>query len=243
MNLGYMLHGGAPVKKRYRLNATATTVAGIPMMMGVTANAGLVLTGVNSGTDVVGVTLDTGVYTTTPTATTPEGIITVVINPDAVYRMHMASNGTAGTQLTLTTNATANSAGTAVVSTSGDPDPNSPNDMIEGTMICVSGANKGQTRTLTTTVTNTATTTVAFMNAIAVGDEFIFVPWNITSSVANTARLTTNFAEVVQSTATAVGILFALPDMEIDFADTTSARRNSYLYGKFLDHVYDISTT
>ena len=212
------------------------------MLFRSSAGAGLVLTGVNSGTDVVGVTLDTGVYTTTPTATTPEGLITVVINPDAVYRMHMASNGTAGTQLTLTTNATANSGGTAVVSTSGDPDPNSP-DMIEGTMICVSGANKGQTRTLTTTVTNTATTTVAFLNAIAVGDEFIMVPWNLTSSLNNTARLTTNFAEVVQSTAGGVGVAFGLTDLEIDFADTTSARRNSFLYGKFLDHIFDVNTT
>ena len=242
MNLGYMLHGGAPVKKRFRVNAAMTTIAGVPVMLGTSANAGLVLTGVNSGTDIVGVTLDTSAYTTTPTATSPEGIITVVINPDAIYRMKMAANGTAGTQLTLTTNATANSGGTAVVSTSGYPDPNSP-DMIEGTMICVSGGNKGQTRTLTTTVTNTATTTVAFLNAIAVGDEFIFVPWNLTSSLNNTARLTTNFAEVVQSTAGGVGVAFGLTDLEIDFADTTSARRNSFLYGKFLDHIYDVNTT
>ena len=242
MNLGYMLHGGAPVKKRFRVNATMTTAVGMPVMIGASGNAGLVLTSAISGTDVVGVTLDTGVYTTTPTATTPEGIVTVVINPDAVYRIRGASTSTAGAQLSLTTNATASSGGTVVTSGAGDPDPSTPHDMIEGMIVCVSGANKGQMRTLTTTATTSATTTVAFLNAIAVGDEFIILPWSNTSILANTIKLTTNFAEAVQSTASGVGILMAIPDLEIDFADTTSARRNSYVYAKFLDHVYDVST-
>ena len=249
MNLGYMLHGGAPVKKRYRVSATMTTAVGIPVMLGTTANAGLVFlpsTAITAVTDCVGVTLDTAVYTTTPTAATPEGIITVIINPDAIYRMHMSAGNTAGTQLNLTTNDVAESAGSVIDKTgaagSGDNDIISP-DMIEGTIICVSGANKGQMRTCTTTGSTSATAGVAFLAGIGVGDEFIIVPWNISSALSNNAKLTTNLAEVAQSTAAGTGVSFALTDMEFDFADTTSARRNSFLYGKFLDHVFDYLTT
>ena len=249
MNLGYMLHGGAPVKKRYRVNVTMTTATGIPVMIGTTANAGLVFlpsTAITAVTDCVGVTLDTAVYTATPTATTPEGIITVIINPDAVYRARMAANATAGTQLTLTTNDVAETAGTTLDKTGatgvGDPDPNSP-DMIEGTMICVSGSNKGQMRTLTTSAATSAVTTVAFLNGIDVGSEFILVPWNINSAVSNLVQLTTNLTEARQNVAAgSVGMISVLTDMEVDFADTSSARRNSYLYLKIADHVYDVNT-
>ena len=250
MNLGYMLHGGAPVKKRFKTAVAVTTGVGVPLMIGTTANPGLVLlpsTAVSAVTDCVGITLDTSPFTATPTATSPEGIVTVIINPDAIYRIRMSGSATAGALLTLTTNDVADATGVSVDKTgatgSGDPDPNSP-DMIEGTIFCVSGNNKGQYRTITTTAATAASAAgVAFINPIGVGDEFILVPINISNAVSNLMWLGTNLTEMRQNIAAgSVGAIMTFTDFEIDWADTPSARRNSYVYGRFADHVYDGNT-
>ena len=189
MNLGYTLHGGAPVKKRYKLGVTITTAVGVPIMVATTGDAGVIFlpaSAITAVTDCVGVSLDTGVYSTTQGDA--EGLITVILNPDAVWRLHMAANATAGTQLTLTTNDVAETAGTVIDKTgatgAGDPDPNSPT-MLEGTAFCVSGSNKGQSRKITTVNATTATVLVPFLNDIDSGSEFILVPWEVAGFNSN----------------------------------------------------------
>lgn len=242
MNLAYQLGGGAPIKKRYKIGVTITTAVGVPVMIGTAGDAGVVFlpaTAITAVTDCVGVTLDTGIYSTTQGDA--EGLITVIINPDAVWRLHMAANATAGAQLTLTTNDVAETAGTVIDKTgasgAGDPDPNAPT-MDEGIAAGVSGANKGQTRKITTVGATSATVTVPFLNDIASGDEFILVPWAAADTAGNLVTLTTNLAEARQNVAAgSVGVTMSIVDMEFDFADTTSARRNSYLYCNISDHI------
>ena len=246
MNLAYTIGGSAPVKKRYKLGVTITTAVGVPIMIGTTANAGVIFlaaTAISAVTDCVGVSLDTGVYSTSQGDA--EGLITVIINPDAAWRMRMSANATAGTQLTLTTNDVAETAGTVIDKTgatgAGDPDPNSP-DMIEGTAVCVSGNNKGQSRHIVTTGATTATVTVPFLNDILSGDEFILVPWSVENAVSNLVWLTANLTECRQGIAAgSVGVIMSILDMDWDYADTGSARRNSYLHALISDSVFNVN--
>ena len=244
MNLGYILSGGAPVKKRYKISASHTT-AGIMTAVGADGTAGLAASGTTIATDVVGVTLDTGTYVTAQgsvgTSGSGEGVVTVIINPDAVWNARMSGATTSGALLNLTTNDVSDTTGLVIDKTGatgvGDPDPNSPT-MDEGTIICVSGANKGQFRAVTSVGATTATVTVPFGNTIAVGDEFIIVPWQAMGITGNLVWTTSTFDQVRQNIAAgSVGGGMAIVDMEWDLADVASARSNSYLRFLVLDHV------
>jgi hypothetical protein len=242
MNLAYILSGAAPVKKRYKIGNTMTTAVGIPTMVAGAADPGIIslpASAVSAVTDCVGVTLDTGVYSTTQGDA--EGMVTVVINPDAVWRAHASGSAAAGVQLNLTTNDVAETAGLVIDKTGatgvGDPDPNSPT-MDSGYAFAVSGNNKGQSRKIVTVGATSATVGVPFLNDILSGDEFILVPWEIAGIDDNLVWLTTNLDEVRQNIAAqSVGAIVAVVDLEVDFADVTTARRNSYMHLLFEDHI------
>lgn len=249
MNLGYILSGAAPVKKRYKLGATQTTATGVPVMAATTGDAGVIFlpaTAITAVTDCVGVTLDTGVYSTTQSATV-EGLITVIINPDAIWRLHASASAANGVQLDLTTNDVANAGGTVIDKTgasgSGDPDPNSPT-RLEGYAFAVSGGNKGQSRKITTVGATTATVLVPFTNTIAVGDEFILLPYELGGANSNLVWLTTNLDEArTNVAANSVGMTCAIVDLEMDVSDVAGARRNTYLHVNISDHILKDLTT
>ena len=237
MNLAYILSGGAPVKKRYKLGATSTTAAGVPLMAATTANAGLILlpsTAITAVTDCVGVSLDTGTYVTAQTVASAEGMITMIINPDAVWRLHAVGSAAAGVALALTTNDVAETAGLVIDKTGatavGDPDCNSPT-MLEGFAVCLSGANKGSSRKITTVGATSATVTVAFPNGVGSGDEFILLPWEIAGVNSNLVWLTTNLDEArANVAANSVGATMGVVDLEVDFGDTTTGRNRTFIH-------------
>lgn len=228
------LSGGAAYIKRYKVAANVAT-AGIPLLNNADGGAGVANGTTTSAANAIGLSLDAATYSTTQGDT--EGIVTVDIRPDAVVRMRMSNSATSGTALVVTTNSSANSAGTTVTITTGDPVPNSP-DFDEGAIACVSGANVGHWRKITSNSATTAVVTVPFPNTIASGDVFILVPWMEVDVVGNNIQLTSDLLEARQDIATGTGAEFRILALEWDFSSQTNAQNNSYVSAQFDDHIF-----
>lgn len=239
MNYAYSLTGNStPLVKRYKISETMAT-AGVPVLVNAANGAGLALASTTAAADAVGVTVGTGVYSTTQGDA--EGTVEVIISPDAVYKLRMANSAVAGTQLVITTNSVAETAGTVVTITTGDPAPNNP-EMDEGTIVCVAGNNVGQTRKITSTAATTATVTVPFLNDIAASDVFIIVPWTPADVAGDNIQLTTTLIEARQDIAVGTGIAMVVVDIEFDTSSQDNARRKSYVYGQLDDSIFRDAT-
>lgn len=242
MKFAYTLGGGAPLNKKFKIDETLAT-AGIPVLTAGTADKGLNPATTTAAADVVGITLDTATYTATPSTTTAEGVVTVCINPDAVYRLHMSGTAAGGGALLTTTQTAAST--TIVTITTGDPAPNSPT-MLDGMIACATGANWGQTRKITSVAATTATVVVAWINSAAVGDVFLIVPFfpGATQDLGGTlGTLTTNLDEASGIGATTTsGVEFRVVDVEFDFANLTTARNNSFVYAMTGDSIFKLNT-
>jgi len=132
-------------------------------------------------------------------------------------------------------------AGTGITITTGDDAPNSE-EKDEGTIACVSGANLGQSRKITTTSATVYTVTVPFLNDIAAGDQFIAVPWTPADVVGDNINLTTNLQEGRQDIAVGTGADLRVFDLEFDSASVSHARRQSFVYALFDDHIWRETT-
>ena len=229
MKVGWFLFGGAALPMKFKIGATFSS-AGVPAVQAWTSpdNGIRPMQGAVLATDYIGLTIDTGTYSETQGDT--EGVITVVISPDVVLKARMCNSATSGTQLVTTTNSVAETAGTTVTITTGDPAPNSP-DLAQGTIACISGANKGQSRKFITSAATTAAATSPFTNDIASGDVFLIVPWFVMSNGgSDNVQVTTDLTEARQDIAAGTGIPSEIWETKFDFSDVSSARRESYLY-------------
>ena len=248
-NLGYILGGAGPVIKKYRVGAGAPdfTVAGAPAVVAATTAAGVLpqaaaTVGIN-----LGLSLDTAIYTTTQAADMIEGQISLVVNPDAVYRLRMSGGATAGTALPLITNSVASTSGLTVTITTGDIVPNSPT-MLDGTLICLTGNNVGQRRRVTTVSATELTVLVPFPNDIAVSDTFTVVPYfpgGVTATGVNGDNLTLTTtpgtlateAQAAAASSTA-GVRYGHVDISYDVNSPSRGRRDGFLYASPTIHLY-----
>ena len=242
-NLGYLLGGGAPVIKKYFVDAGTPdfTVAGCPAVPALTAEAGVTPMLADTLNGYVGLSLDTATYTTSQTTiqTSGPGVVSLVVNADPVIRFRMSGDGTAGTALPLVTNSVASAGGTAVTITSGNIVPNSPT-MVDGTIICLSGSNVGIRRKITTVSATVFTVLVPFPYAIASGDTFTAVPYFPGADTAvggDDLSLTTTpgtlATEANASIATTtLGVRFAHLDIQYDVNGPSRGRLDGYLYSK-----------
>ena len=228
-NFAYTLNGGAPLLKRHKVGVTVAAGIGVLERSG----AGIAAQTTTSLADAVGVTVDAATYTTTQSASMIEGVATVVINPDAVYKSLMVSAATGNTQLNLTTNSAASAGGTVVTITTGDAAPNSP-EMAGGLAYCVSGANVGLSRVITSTGATSATVTVPFPQAIAVGDTFILIPWSVPGVSDVTAVFDTATVNVRGDQDAASDASIQVIDVQID---SGFPRSQSYLLWMLGDHI------
>lgn len=238
-NLGYLLSGGGPIIKKYRVGAGTPdfTVAGAPAIAAATTSAGVLPMAAGTLADYVGLSLDTAVYTTTQSASMVEGVISLVMNPDIAIRNRMSGSTTAGTALPLITNSSASGGGTAVTITTGNIVPNSPT-MLDGTLICLTGSNAGLRRKITTVSATVFTVVVPFPFAIAVGDTFTVVPYfpgagtviggdDLTLTATPGTLATEADASIASTTA---GVRFAHVDLQYDITGPSGGRLDGYLY-------------
>lgn len=238
-NCAFLLSGGAGKIVKYKLNATVS-VPGTIMMDTAAAAAGLALSTTTSAADAVGQALDTGTYATTVhTGPSAEGVVSVLVNPDAVYKWRICGAATDGTQALIVTNSAVDTACVTVTITTGET---AGTNYDEATIACISGANLGQVRKVTSVTATTFVSTVEWAHHLAVGDQFIFVPWTPADVAGNNLQQTTLLKEADQSIAVGTGAAVRIFDLDFDFSSVTNARRNSYVLGLLDDHIYGVTT-
>lgn len=170
------LAGGAAVLQKYKLGA-AMANAGVIAIGGAGTSLGVIPCTTTSFDAAFGLSVDQATYTTTQaTIDTNAGdsLVTVSKRPDLIIGALMSGGATEGTVLVTLSNTSASAGGTVV----SDTDV-AANDMDGGIIWCISGANVGQSRGITSmTASVSATVTVPFPRAIAVGDTFLMAPYN-----------------------------------------------------------------
>jgi len=192
MRFSFDLSGGGALVRSFKLGYTVTQ--GMVVLIDGTNKYGEITVSTATGAaDAIGVTLGAGTYSTTQgTGDDSANVeVEVIYNPMAVFEAKASGAAAAGTALTtanVCTNATASTAGTTVTSSTV-----SSADFTGGMCCGLTGANKNQTRIMTTDTASTSfVVTVPFDYTIAVGDKVIRVPW---SCFAPTVQLCTELNE------------------------------------------------
>lgn len=233
MEFAYLLGGGAPTIKKYKM--AAGHAAGIVVLVPAAGATGLSTSTTTSFADAVGVTLDAILAQGAPVAySTTQGAVeylqSVIINPDAVFRALLVGSA-ANAVLEERTVGTASSDGLTVVGTTGDTDPSSP-DMDEGTVWYSSGKNGGASRKITSTTTTLTVTVVMPFAANRVGDKYHTVDY---TPGTKSVTMSTNLKNVRGDIA-ATGAAAYCVDLEL------LGKGNSAIHLSLNDHIFGTST-
>lgn len=191
MRAANTLNGGAYTVKKYQVSADVSNV-GIPLLAVAAGEAGLNIPSTTAINDMVGINLDLATYLTAQQSdgSSPEALVSVIINPDLILAIDLSGGATAGTALDDRPVTSAAADGLSV--TTGD-DWSSPTT-DEGAIWFIDGANVGQIRKITSVSSSAATVTVAFQNDTVVGDNVNFAPfWPMANQ---TVTLTSDFTEI-----------------------------------------------
>lgn len=226
------LCGGAALLKKMKLGA-AMADPGIVMIGGAGTSLGVIPCTTTSFANAYGLAQDEGTYSTTQGAA--EGLVTVNVRPDAIIRSLMSGGATEGTALTTLINTSASAGGTVIT----DADVGS-NDFDGGIVWCTKGNNVGHSRGVTAhSAATSVTVTVPFPRAIAVGDEFIVIPYNIAGTGAAGAdgpgflQTSTLFTQADASIAGGTGGEVSVVDLELNGAS------DSHVLFVLRDHVHN----
>lgn len=228
------LFAGADAVKKYKVGATFSTSGIVAIMSG--SLPGVVPATTTSALNQLGLTVDTATYSTTKGDA--EGLINVVYSPDLILEALMSGGSANGTSLAKLTNTAASTAATVVTAT------NVPSaDFVGGILYCLSGANAGQSRSITSEVSSASlTVTVPFTNTIAVNDVFLAVPYSdFGTGAANfdgitSLQFTTSLDQADASIASGTGANVVIEELLLDRED------NSKVHFLLIDHVYNQDT-
>jgi len=227
MEFAYDLSGTTNATiRRYQVAATAA-VAGKPLLIPAASGSGLVTSTTTGAANAVGVNIDTsGTYVTAQQTdnSDTERAVGVILNPFAVYRMPMNGGATEGTAMVLHTAASGGADGLTIVS---DVNTDSP-ELDEGTCYCLTGANAGVSRKITSNSTVTMTFVVAWPRDVAAGDTFVVAPYNPLQGI--TLQLTTLLTQADASIAVGTGAAFKTIEFYWD------GRSNSHVLAMLGDH-------
>lgn len=232
MDFAYLLSGGAPIMKKFQVNATLAT-PGIPVTKGGANSKGVIAATTTAAVGCLGCTLDTATYAAgqnADNATDQAAYVTVIINPLAVWRAKLCGGATDNTALPLFSVTTASATGLSVTAT-GATDLSSPT-MDEGVIFGYDGANAGIGRKITSVAATVATVITAFPRDTVVGDRFFVVP--LCSSPfgfeMSNPQLTTLLDQVDATAAvTLSNVNFNTVEMELRDASANGAS-NSFVY-------------
>ncbi len=235
MNFGYSYSGGAPVIKKFRVASGSTANAGGYVSAAVAGGSGVVLGLVTTVVLQVGHTLDAATGSTTPTAD-GTAVTSVVVNPDAVYRLLIVKGATGG-QLDVLTESAGGSK-TVNTITVGETAPNSPS-MDEGTIVAISGVNKGQVRKITSVAATTATTVEGWVTANAIGDIHLILPFTPGDGPTANVQLTTDLTAARADIAVGTGANMRPCDLLVDQGTLSAARNQSIVLARFNDLIWN----
>jgi hypothetical protein len=240
MEFVYDLSGtSTPIMKKYQVAAT-NNVIGRPYLVVVADGTGIVLGTTTGVVDAIGVNVDAaGTYVTAQQSDNSDTarLTTIIINPNAVYRLPLSGGATEGTALALATVTAAAADGLTVTSTG--ITYNSP-QLDEGTIFGYSGANAGKARKITSTAATVATLTVALPYDTVVGDTFFATPYTPTQT--ETLQLTTNCTQADASIAVGSGGTWhVIEQLLLDVGG--NGRTNSYVFAMLQDHAFSGAIT
>ncbi len=239
MELAYMLSGGAPVIKRYMAGTTIST-AGVPVLGAVDAGTDfasiepMVATGTPtvSGSQ-IGLALDTtGTIAATGMTTDADLFVSVIINPDLVYRAKMNNGTTSGTALATTSPSSADSGGATLTGAT---------TFDNGAVWGYTGTNVGQFRRSDDTSGSLA---INFINGTATTDTYLAVhgfPCGVEVTSFESYDLTTDLTQIAAQMVIVVQNNFATVDMELRDA-TQDGASNSYYHLIANAHLFGSST-
>lgn len=248
----YDIYGSVPVIKKYQFGVTLTAV-GIPFTIGASNVAGVVIGTTTGATDLVGMSIDQGsvsnlvtgqqiaagtqsTYSTTQGSgsSSAERLVSLIINPFAIWSWKMSGGATANTALSSQTVTTASSGGTAV--TTGATWTGTEFD--EGVTWGYTGPNAGRARKITSTSATAGTVTIPFDYATVVGDVFLRAPYWPTQTV--TIQLTSDLTQADASIAVGTGAPFRV--VELRLRDSTdSGTTNSFVLGASNSHFLNLA--
>lgn len=220
--------------KKYRVASGSTANANGYVTAAVDGGTGVVLGVTTTVVLHVGSTIDAATGSATPTSDTGP-VTTVIINPGAVYRMLLVKGATGGALDLLTESGGGSKIANTI--TTGETAPNSP-DMNEGIIACISGANKGQVRKITSVSATIATNIEGWVNNNAIGDLFIMAGTFPGDGPLAAVNLTTNLANHRADITGATGVEMRVVEYQFDFSDVTNARNGSYSFARFGDSIW-----
>lgn len=229
MDFAYDLSGSSTAfVKKFQVAASNTTL-GVPYIKNAgSGGTGIVLATTTGAAAALGVCVDTaGTYVTAQQTdnSDTQRLTSVIINPHAVYRALLSGGAGDGTAMTLFTAVSGGSDGLTIVMDSSVASP----DLDETYLYCLTGANAGQRRKITSTSTTTATFIVAWRYDVVAGDTFMGVGFTPTQTIALT--LNTSLTQINASLAPTGA---AINCIEAVMNDRTS----SYGMIQFGDHCF-----
>lgn len=230
MRFAYDLTGASPHIKKYQINATLS-YAGIPVLKGGSNTKGIVACSTTAAVGVVGITMDTATVVTAQQTDNSDTarLVSVIINPHAVYKARLSGGATENTALATPIVTTAATDGLSV--TTAATDWSSP-ETDEGVVFGYYGANAGTGRKITSTSSTAATVLVAFPVDTAVGDTFLRIPFCASPYGYETQypQLTTNLFQVDASVAVDTdNVNFRIVELELRDAGQQGTT-NSFAY-------------
>lgn len=169
---------------------------GVPVEVAAAGTAGIQLVETVTALDIVGLAVDKQETLVTAQQTDnsdPARMVSVCVNPDAIYRARMSGGSTSGTALTEYTVTDASTTGLDV-----DADTDFSN-FDEGTVWFTGGNNAALSRRIGVGDATDATVVVAFPYDIATGDTFCVAPYG--PPALQYVQLTTDLTEVDASVA------------------------------------------
>lgn len=237
MKFAYAWSGATPHIKKYQIAATSSVI-GVPKLIPAADGAGVAVATTTSLADMVGITLDTATYVTAQQTdgTSAERLVSLIVNPDAVYWALMSQGATLGTALTLRAVTTASADGLAVTTA----ESWTATEYDEGVVWGYDGANVGQARKITSTSATAGTVTVPFDYDTVVGDNFIRAPWWPPQTL--TMQLTTNLDGADASIAVGTGAQAKAVELVLGNL-SNSGRTDSWVIWVPTDHVFGMRPT
>jgi hypothetical protein len=163
--------------------------------------------------DCFGVTTEAGAYSTVQGS---EGTVEVIYDPHAVFLCRIVPSATAGTAYAADDGYylsadSASSGGTTVADTDAG---GTTNDMVDGYLFAVTGANLGQKRVITAhTAATSVVVTVPFDNGIGSGDDFVASQY---APGVKKVQLTSDFTQANGTIAGGTGAEFVVVDVFVD---------------------------
>jgi len=236
------LGGGTPTILKYQAGENMA-IAGVPVEIAGSGGYGLQIVETTTAIGVIGLTLDIATVANSQAANADtERSISVIVNPDAIYRALLSGGSTSSTALTEGTEDTGSSNGLLV---STNVDYSSP-AMDETGIFGTSGANAGFARKITSLSGADAVLITAFPMDSAVGDKFIAVPFSISGSQATQinamdkqfVELTGTWDQVNAAVAVDTDNVNFLPLRLILPPDLNKARTQTFVDLINYDHLY-----